>query len=219
MARKLLSIGLTAFLLLFVVNGLAAQDKVLGVKGGFNIADLDIENENTDTRTGFVGGVYGKFGINDVFSIQPEVLYSRKGASSTDEGVELDFILDYIEVPVLLVYNFPVETSAFSPSLYAGPAVSFEAKCEVEATEPGVSLTVDCEEVADVSDGEVVIETKGVDFGLVFGGGIDITAGSAVLVFDVRYNYGLTDIDDTGMVEVKNRAFSIMGGIGFPIGP
>lgn len=219
MTRKFLSIGLVTFLLLFVVSGLSAQDRVIGVKGGFNIADLDIEDEDTDTRTGFVGGVYGKFGINEVFSIQPEVLFSQKGASETEAGTELEFMFDYIEIPVLLVYSFPVENSGFSPSLYVGPAVSFESKCEVEASEPGVSLTVDCDEVENVSDGEVVIDTKGTDFGLVFGGGIDITAGSAVLVFDVRYNYGLTDILDEGDVEVKNRAFSIMGGIGFPIGP
>ena len=69
-------------LALLIAAPLQAQT-TLGVKGGINISTVntdlpDFENL-TDSKTGFVGGVYANFALGGVFAIQPELLYSEKG--------------------------------------------------------------------------------------------------------------------------------------------
>lgn len=186
--------------------GLAAQDVMLGVKGGINIADVDVEDDETfesDTRTGLVGGLFAQLGLGDVFAIRPEGLYSQKGFSQTDGGEELTLKADYIEVPVLFAARF--SQSSFRPVLFAGPVIGFEASCKIE------SSTTD--ESVDCADAEV--ETESTDVGATFGAGVELDAGGVVVLFDGRYTLGLSDIDATEGDEAKNRAWSFMAGIGF----
>lgn len=226
--RKLSLVGLTVVLGLFVATNVLAQGTMIGGKAGFNVADLSVDDdEGLDTRTGFVGGGFISFPIGDFFAIQPEVLYSAKGATldfvEDGEQIDADIKIDYLEIPVLLVARLTDQNSAVRPIVYAGPAVSFEIKCKLEgtATEGSVSASVsfDCDDPL-AFDGDP-IETKGTDFGIVFGGGLEFNAGSAVIIVEGRYNAGLVDINDTSgdEDEVKNRAFSFMAGVGFPIGP
>ncbi|MEJ2151474.1 MAG: porin family protein [Gemmatimonadota bacterium] len=222
--HKLSVVGLAILLGLFVVTNVAAQGTMIGGKAGFNVSDLSVDEapgEVIDMRTDFVGGGFVSFPIGESFAIQPEVLYARKGAKidDFDEDAELEAKLDYIEIPVLLVARLTDQNSAARPIVYAGPAVSFEVNCELEGTVEAVSASADCDRLSEVGADEN-IETKGTDFGLVFGGGVEFDAGSAVIIIEGRYNVGLVDINDaTEDDEIKNRAFSFMAGIGFPIGP
>jgi hypothetical protein len=52
---------------------------------------------------------------------------------------------------------------------------------------------------------------------------VGFEVGEVILVFDGRYDLGLTSIDDglsdTGEdLDLKNRAWAFMAGVGFPIG-
>lgn len=225
--RKLGLVGLAVAVGLFVTTDLMAQGTLIGGKAGFNVSNPseDIEEIQFDTRTDFVGGGFVSFPIGESFAIQPEVLYSRKGATAdvVEEGVRIDadLKLDYIEIPVLLVARLADQDSSARPIVYAGPAVSFEVKCEVEAsgTEDGVSVSIsaDCDEP---SFDDETLDTKGTDFGIVFGGGLEFDAGSAVIIIEGRYNVGLVNLDDsTDPDDIKSRTFSFMAGVGFPIGP
>ena len=222
--RKLSLVGLAVVVGLFVTTDLMAQGTMVGGKAGFNVSDLSFDaapGEAIDTRTDFVGGGFVSFPVGDYFAIQPEVLYTRKGAkiSDSEEDVEVEAKVDYVEIPVLLVARLMDQNSSTRPIVYAGPAVSFETKCEFEGSVEGVSASVDCDRLSEVG-GDEDIETKGTDFGLVFGGGVEFNAGSAVIILEGRYNVGLVDINDTtDDEEIKNRAFSFMAGVGFPIGP
>lgn len=185
---------------------LAAQDVMLGVKGGINIADVDVEGDEefeSDTRTGIVGGVFAQLGLGDVFAIRPEGLYSQKGFSQTEGTEELTLKADYIEVPVLLAAR--LTQGSVRPVLFAGPVIGFEASCKIESS--AVEESVDC------ADAEV--ETESTDFGATFGAGVELDAGGVVVLFDGRYTLGLSDVDATDSDEAKNRAWSFMAGIGF----
>lgn len=59
------------------------------------------------------------------------------------------------------------------------------------------------------------LEAKSVELALVFGGGLDIAAGSMTVTFDGRYGPGLTDILE---IEGNNRAWELFAEIGFPFG-
>ncbi|MEQ8927533.1 MAG: PorT family protein, partial [Fulvivirga sp.] len=67
-----------------------------GIKGGVNFANVDADGD-PDGKTGYHVGAFLEIGAAGIF-IQPEVLYSFKGAE--------DFDLTYIEVPILLKKNF-----------------------------------------------------------------------------------------------------------------
>jgi hypothetical protein len=181
-----------------------AQDSGVefGLKAGLNLASLsgdDVFEEGAlGNRTGFSGGLFVGIPVTENFLIQPEVLYSQKGAHVEAAGEEAAIKLDYVEVPVLFKGRFG--SGGAKPSVFAGPAVGFKVtgKTEFEGEE---------EDVEDL---------KSTDFGIVFGAGLDLAAGSGSFILDVRYTLGLTTIDDTDNPDdVKNGVWSFSVGYAF----
>ncbi len=71
-----------------------SQAKVeLGLKGGVNMASLS--EGGGDNITAFHGGAYGLIKITK-FGIQPEALFSKRGADAVDLG--------YLDVPIMLKF-------------------------------------------------------------------------------------------------------------------
>jgi hypothetical protein len=209
------ALGILALGALLLPAGVAAQDVLLGVKGGINSANVSVSDSDEDTsaKTGLVAGVFAEFGISDMFAIRPEALYSSKGFKATEGTSELQLELNYFEIPVLLVAQFG--TSSVRPILFAGPVLSFESKCGISGSDEGTTVDVDC----DQFPGEG-IETKSTDFGAAFGAGLEADVGSVVLMFDGRYTLGLTNLDSSSSdgSSAKNRVWSFMAGLGFKIG-
>ena len=118
--------------------------------------------------------------------------------------------LDYIEIPVLLKLSFPTE-GAINPSIFADPALSFAVSSNLGLEMMGVS--------EDFDIGSLVSSTE---FGLVFGGGLDIDLSpSNYVVIDARYELGLSDWTDEPLIDVftvKNGGIQFMAGIGFRFG-
>ncbi len=216
--NRFASIGLGIAALFAAPLALEAQDVTIGVKGGVNVADLSIDEDGTDvetdTKSGIVGGVWAQFGISDIFAIRPEGLFSQKGTKSDIDGLQFEAEIDYIEVPVLLVARVPTGGSV-RPYALAGPVISFETTCEIEIEGLGGEVSEDCE----TFDPEDPILTKGTDFGVAFGGGVEIETGKLVWLADGRYTLGLTDINDTEAApeSYKNRAWSFTAGVGIRV--
>ena len=106
--------GLTALcaLVLTTTITLRAQTEStggFGIKGGLNVSNFYTNNVNDkNTVIGFNGGVFLKIPITDFFSLQPELLYSQKGAQLKYNTIVTGsgkFQLNYIEVPILAVIN------------------------------------------------------------------------------------------------------------------
>ncbi len=61
----------------------AQTKKEFGLKGGINLTFFNVTENNfgtyTDTETGYYIGAFVDFGIDDAFSLQPEVLYIGLG--------------------------------------------------------------------------------------------------------------------------------------------
>jgi hypothetical protein len=62
-----------------------------------------------------VGGLID-IDVSDVFSIQPEIFYTRKGYQAFFEGPNESAYLDYIEIPILLRLNYHL--NKFIPNLF-----------------------------------------------------------------------------------------------------
>lgn len=168
----------------------------------------------SEFKTGFCGGAFAAYVINDWFTGQVELLYSMKGEKHSflqlfteDHGISLD----YIEIPVLAMLTIPTK-SRFTPNIFLGPTIGFNVRAEGFRGE----------ESEDIKDIVNVFEA-----GIAFGGGLNIGVGPGDLTFDVRYVMGLTDIfdlpDDVGeipginssLADASNSVISIMVGYGF----
>lgn len=150
-----------------------------GVKGGFNMSNLytdDADDENI--LYGFNAGVYATLPISDFIAIQPELLFTTKGAEieydnafATGTG---KFKLNYIELPLLVRVNI---TKNFN--VHAGGYASYLVSSKV--TGDG---DFDFEEEVDTDD------LNKFDAGIAAGIGVDFNPISIGL----RYNYGLTTV-------------------------
>ena len=122
-AGTILALG-TAFIP-FIASAQRAGDMTIGILAGVNYATVEQDPEFGDVefehRLGLLAGGFLDVALNDVFSIEPEVLYSQKGAEVEGTGANSDlegsFKVDYIEVPLLLKVRVPVSNSGFRPFL------------------------------------------------------------------------------------------------------
>ncbi|HEX7118383.1 MAG TPA: porin family protein [Longimicrobiales bacterium] len=186
-----------------------AQGISLGAKAGLNMADLSGDDiSDVNMRTGFTVGAYLTLSTPGMFALQPEVLFSQKGATMEGEilgtSYESHMKSTYIEVPVLLRVGVPMPASPAKPFLFVGPSAGFLLSSKQEVEAGGES------EEEDIKD-----TMKSMDWGAVVGAGLDF--GS--LSVDLRANFGLSSIDDTPEEnDLKNRTFSVMLGYKLPIG-
>lgn len=104
------------FILLSVITFSTANaqdtDERFGLKGGLNITFFNVDENGLGTfatsETGFYGGVFMEFPIDEFLAIQPEVLYISVG----------DF--NFLNVPIYAKYE--VATDLY---LLAGPSVNY----------------------------------------------------------------------------------------------
>lgn len=171
-----------------------AQGLDFGIRGGLNFASIT-DAGDSETRTGFMVGVYTNLGIPmSPITIQPEVLYTQKGVEQTLAGETITTKLDYIEIPVSARFNI-MTPGPVSPHIYAGPYLGFNVNAEVE----GGGETIDVDD-----------SIKDTDFGFTVGGGVDFSKFNV----GVRYNRGFSDVGENGGGS-KNSVFSIVAGLNF----
>lgn len=212
-----------AWIIMPVVIGLmvANVDAQTGVTGGVNISNLNGIGSAT-TRNGVIAGVFTEYGIVPGLALQPEVLFSVKGASSSNQSVagpvpavgnpvpRYDLTLDYVEVPVLLklmVLDIPILPA--NVDVYAGPDFAFNVASNEKTSYAGVTTTTD--------------ETKNIrpfDFNIAVGGGPNLDLGSMTVGAEVRYTFGTSPVLKNQNVtnvfnNAKNGVWSIMASVGF----
>ncbi|MCH8566948.1 MAG: PorT family protein [Balneolales bacterium] len=187
------------------------QTSGFGVKAGFTAyqisSSLGSETESSDLRLGWTIGVFGHIPLTDAISFQPELLFAQKGGSGSEAGFNGEIILNYIDVPLLVRYTFPID-AAVLPSVTGGPVVGFLAGATGKASGNGNSSST------DISDAY-----KSVNFGLSLGVGLQLDRFN----LDYRYEFGLANISDldlpsdVGNVDFsqKNRGFTVSLGYRF----
>ena len=186
--------------LFFAAGSASAQDTRFGVRGGVNFST--VQNETSlgsggfGYRQGLVAGAFFTWPLG-WFDLQPEVLYTSKGAALDIAGIDSKLVLDYLEVPVLARWSL-------GRRLYvaAGPALAWRLKAASRTKFSGATEEIDLHD-----------SVKGYDVGVV--GAVGVRFGAVVV--DGRYTHGLLDIDsDTGdEVTVRNRAITITAGVAF----
>ncbi len=187
---KALVIG--AFAAMLVLPQIAAADVRFGIKAGANVAnvngDIGTALQDWKSTVGFCGGIFLELNLGRVLTIQPEVLYTMKGAD-TGTG-KLTF--DYLEIPILLKLRIP--TGSVHPFVFAGPAFGFTLRALV--------------------DGVKISDMPSADYSAVLGGGLQL--GRSIHV-DARYTMGLQKlaIPDLDTIDLKNGVLSATIGLAF----
>jgi hypothetical protein len=205
--------GVITFMLL--LQNLSLAEIRGGVKVALNSAKLhgedvedfeDLLGAGLDSKLGFCFGGFVTFSMHEMFAIQPEVLYTMKGAKMEEsimgETLYVWVNLTYLEIPVLAKLQIPTQ-GGVKPSIFAGPALGIKLSGKIKA------------EYAGESEEEDIEDMKNTDLGLVIGGGIDFGLGKGMLIVDLRYTLGLSSISEFEDEDVKNGVFSLMVGISF----
>lgn len=174
----------------FIDHAAQAQAQIaLGIKGGLNFAQLDVENASLDNRTGYHAGAFLLFKLSKI-GIQPEILFSKQGSElpSVSPGLDFKANFDYINIPVILkIYTIA------GLNIQVGPQFGFLTTAEVE---DAASNTLDVKDLYKTSDVSVAL---GLGWDLPFG-----------LTVDARYNLGISDIDDDASLEpTKNQVIQV----------
>ena len=171
-----------------------------GALAGVNFATLSGDDvEGASSRTGFIGGGFVTFHFHNGLGLEPELLYSQQGASSSDNGTALR--MSFVQIPVLLRYDFRVRSGP-RPFVLAGPSIGIKVSCSAS----GEGVSVDC----DRAD----LQTTGFDLGGTLGGGVAFRAGKQSLSLGARYTIGTNDLFENNF-HAKSRFWSILAGIAF----
>lgn len=141
---------LTLSLALLSVVAFSQASVGIGLKGGANFANASTD-VSTDGITSYHVGAYGLIKLANI-GIQPEVLFSKQGASAS--GDDLD--LSYVNIPVMLKFYLPAGLN-----LQAGPQFGMLTK-------------------AEDSDGDIKDQFKNSDLAAAVGAGWDAPFGLQV---------------------------------------
>jgi hypothetical protein len=165
------------------------------------------------------------FAAHPALVLQAEVLFSQRGQDALATSllqdstgliseISLGLGMEYLEVPILGKVVIPTGI-VLHPTLYVGPSIVFGISCSLARSTrflaPTGQLLGDERE-----EGIDCVEQRGVDVGLVLGGGMGIDTGAAVLTFEGRYQNGFVDFFQGG--SSKHRVFSVMGGVAVRLG-
>lgn len=215
---SMLALALAAF----CASAASAGAVSFGAKLGLSFTNVtgvpDSWSDNTSYRSGFAAGIHVNYAFDEVFSVQPELLYVQKGVvGNVYEGIidiEATPKLDYIEIPLLLKATFGA--GKLRPCLYAGPSVSFAVSSELELSAGFLSTDID---ISDL--------TNDTDFGLIVGAGIGYDYKLATFTLDARFQYGFSNLLESGEFDAfgetqsftvddfQNYGFAILAGIEF----
>ncbi|HOO59963.1 MAG TPA: porin family protein [Candidatus Mcinerneyibacteriales bacterium] len=177
----------------FLLSGVSALEYGPKVGLAFSKYTDEIEGLAPKFKTGFLLGAFLRIPVTGTpLTVIGEALYTQKGCHFEENGFDADIRMDYFELALLGKY--PVLPHV---GVYLGPSLAFLTKAEIEEDGGGS---------VDLTD-----EFKGSEFSLNIGGQVDVSS----FVFDLRFNFGLTDINDSingGDFSIKTNTLSLSAG-------
>ncbi len=205
---RILSKIIFALTLIAFIQPLNAQStSSFGIKAGYiNSGFIGEDASDQDKKPGFQAGAF--FNVtsgNGIIGFQPEILYSQKSTTFRALNIQEEYRLSYLKVPALLKISIPLDM--IRPNIFVGPYASFRLSEDYTYTDLITGVTA--------SDSD---QTQSIDYGAVFGGGVDVQLSSILLTADLRYDLGMQELEDAEQPkDIKNGDFSFNVGIAFPL--
>lgn len=182
----------------------------IGVKGGVNFSNFRVDEvDDNNLKAGLNLGLFAKLPITSFLAIQPELLYSSKGAKLTYNNFaagkgEYRFNMNYVEVPLLVVISLGEYFN-----IQAGPYAAFLTSSNIKDMKSDGTIAGARELKAD--------NFNRFDYGLAAGLALDLNG----FIIGARYNYGLNEVGKSGSLsgeltkDSKNSVGTIYIGFGF----
>jgi hypothetical protein len=207
---QLFSVIITTAVLLFsnCVIGQTQNNSRLGIKGGIDVSSLMTDDaESSNLKLGINGGIFLRIAITDLFSFQPELIYTMKGGKleyNNFASGTVKMSLNYTELPLLAVMNV-------TKNINLQGGIYLASLSNVRIRNIGDNGSYNFEEELNKDN------FKSFDYGLVCGIGGDFDR----LSFGVRYDYGVRSIGEkktfAGQTyrfpDARNSAFQIYVGL------
>jgi len=178
-----------------------------GVKGGFNGSTFSgADSKGSEYKAGFAAGAFLNFGLSDNFSVQPEFLYSQKGASVDNVlGTNNTYkqTLGYLDIPIMFRYNIGEDGKGFF--VEAGPQGSFVLH-QRTFLEDGAGKEISGSRTTSTDELNKAV------IGYVGGLGYQITSG---LQLGLRYTGDFSQVAKNATPNVHNSVFQFQVGYAF----
>lgn len=191
-------LGFILVALVMVYQSTSAQGYGLGVKAGLNVSNVS-NIIDTQNKPGFTGGIFVYIKVIPLVSISADVLYSNQGYKSNGLlfGGDGKLALHYINFPVLA--NFYVFRGL---AVKTGLQPGFLMAARRTVTEANRSVTTSVKHLYHNADLSIPV---GISYEML------LLIG---LIFDARYNFGVTNIFKEGNT-AHNNFFSLTAGLKF----
>jgi len=177
--------------------GIATNESFAQMKGEVGlrfmptVSSFDVQTSSggkvsADATLGYGAGLILGYNFTDHVGIQGEVIYSTLNQKYTDEGVDREIKLEYINIPLLFSYNTG-KSKPVNFNVVVGPQIGISVGSELFTSDN------------DNPDDAVLSVKKG-DLGFAYGAGFDFglnTAKTLRLGIGFRGVYGVLDISDT----------------------
>lgn len=214
------------FLFLACIVATTSFSQSIGIKAGFNLANMLFENDATNisedldfkSTPGVHLGVTAEFPFSDLLSFETAILGSTKGyqseqsisAGTSNTNIKTQINTVYIDIPLTAKATFGDGDTKFYGQ--AGPyiGIGLVGNLRSETTTGGQTDTDDDRLTWGTNDEDL----KRLDFGITVGGGVEMNG----FVVGLSYWLGLANIssDQTNGRTISNR--NIMISLGYKFG-
>lgn len=214
--KKLL---LLLLLSIFAVNYSFAQTVRFGVQAGLNESKLLYASPYAPPSlylTGFHVGGFADFSLG-AFSVEPGAMFTTKGNKNTSTAYNANQVtigqytytatLNYIEVPVNLLYNIPLQMGKIF--IGGGPYAALGLSGKYNTSIP--SLNNSSPTSGNINFGNGIFDFKNPDYGINVLAGFKLKDG---ILINADYSFGLADLSN-GSSSIKTSGFNISVGYEF----
>ncbi|HXV14373.1 MAG TPA: porin family protein [Candidatus Krumholzibacteria bacterium] len=207
-----------------------------GARLSVTMSDVSSVQEH-DPRFGVGGGLFVAGTVWKSFDLRVEANYVQKGARLAFSRSAIEWQMDYLEIPVLLVWNI-IPKSKTSVELYGGMSYGIPVQQQVEQ---GENLGYDIEDFTEqpifINQNTVlqINDVEDTDLGFALGIGLSVPVGQVNFLVDARLTRSITDpvvaadfvttigedeeaVTTTTVTDFSNRLFSFYIGFSFPFG-
>ena len=182
------------------------KDAVLriGPKVGMSSSAFAVDNENiTDSKKGLIVGGFAQYRLLSFLTLQGELLYQQQGAANVNQ-VQIDqnttryqnILQHNIDLPVMAILTVPGFASDSPLIPYFSTGVNYTQNMKTYAVNKTKYTYDDGSSYRTSSYTDVSSMYKQNDIGALFGMGFLMKTESWMYTLDVRYRFGLTNINN-----------------------
>lgn len=180
-------------------QGTGTSKTSFAIIGGVNLQNLNGKDNNgdkldNDLLIGFHFGVNAQIPVAPEFYFQPGLMFSTKGAKSTDGQITSTYKLSYIELPLNFVYKAQLGNGYFM--LGFGPYLAYGVggKAKYEGGDASFESDIEFKNEVEVGDPLTTVYIKAFDAGANLFFGYELPSG---LFAQLNTQLGLLDIQPT----------------------